>query len=269
MQQVAHSVDTGDNSLFPSPQVLRPAGDPQLLLIADHASAYIPTRYQGLGLSEASQHSHWGVDIGTQALCCELSERLNAPAILCPMSRLVIDCNRDPDTAPDSIRTQIEAGVSVPGNIALNDAELQLRRHGFEDYHNAITHCLDQLDQRLGRRAALLCVHSFAPHLGTVVRKVDIGVLWRDDRHMATLLMAALAHGEHPLQAVDLRENEPYSAYDLSYTLSRHGLGLGRLGSVLEIRQDHLVAPISHHWLDYLATAIQQCRLQLADTQDC
>ena len=259
------SAATGAVCAFPPPQLLRLGADPRLLLVADHASSHIPARYQNLGLPPQALDSHWGVDLGTEALCCELSERLDAPAVLCPVSRLVIDCNRDPDTDPDSIRPQLEAGVPVPGNSTLDDGERTLRRQCLDAYHDAIAHCLEQLDQRLGRPAALLSAHSFTAHMGAVARRVDIGILWRDDRRMATTLMAALERGEHRCEAVELRENEPYSAYEMSYTLSRHGLGLGRLGCALEIRQDHLEPPDRAHWLRYLAAAVQQCREQLTD----
>ncbi len=259
--------DSGDDPLFPPPKILRPDGDPRLLLVADHASSHIPARYQNLGLPSRESPDHWVVDLGTETLCHTLSEHLDIPAVLCSVSRLVIDCNRDPDNDPDCIRTELETGEEVPGNRELDAAERGRRRQYFECYHNAITALLEQLGRRLGQATALLSAHSFSPHIGDEVRQLDIGVLWRDNRRMAAAMMAALEHCEQRPDGVELRENEPYSAYEMAYTMARHEVGLGRLGCAWEIRQDHLGAATAPRWINYLVTALEQCREQLPKLQ--
>src|ERR1700737_3340607 len=77
-----------------APRILRPHGSGRLVFFCDHASNYIPSELNTLGLpaSELARHIAW--DIGAAGVTEALSEIFDAPAILCNTSRLVIDCNR-------------------------------------------------------------------------------------------------------------------------------------------------------------------------------
>ena len=64
------------------------------------------------------RHIAW--DIGVGALGEALAARLDAVFVRQMYSRLVIDCNRDPDTA-DAI-PEVSDATAIPGNIGLSAA---------------------------------------------------------------------------------------------------------------------------------------------------
>ena len=66
-----------------------------------------PQRYGDLGLTLAQRLMHIAWDPGALAVCHRLSELLDAPLVHSTVSRLVIDCNRDP-TSPELIWTLSE-----------------------------------------------------------------------------------------------------------------------------------------------------------------
>ena len=67
----------------------------KLLIIADHASNYIPKKYDNLGLAKKEIFTHKGFDPGVKDLAINLSNKFNSHLVLGEYSRLLIDCNRD------------------------------------------------------------------------------------------------------------------------------------------------------------------------------
>src|SRR6266436_7212973 len=119
------------------------AGRSVFFLTGDHAGRAIPRRLDGLGLPEHETERHIAWDIGIGAVGRELSRLLNAAVILQTYSRLVIDCNRDPNV-PSSI-PEISETTQIPGNRSLDEADRALRVDGiFRPYHNAIAAALDR-----------------------------------------------------------------------------------------------------------------------------
>jgi predicted N-formylglutamate amidohydrolase len=83
------------------------AGQSVFFLTCDHAGRAIPRRLDRLGLPEHETRRHIAWDIGIGAVGKRLSQSLDAAVILQTYSRLVIDCNRDPDvpsSIPGSVR---------------------------------------------------------------------------------------------------------------------------------------------------------------------
>jgi len=91
-----------------------PSASP-FLLVCDHAGNRIPRRLGTLGVSDSDRQRHIAWDIGAAGVTRQMAERLGAFAILQSYSRLVIDCNRDPDR-PDSV-VEWSDGAAIPGNI--------------------------------------------------------------------------------------------------------------------------------------------------------
>src|SRR5712671_4216091 len=122
----------------PNPVTLEnESGDSVFFLTCEHAGRAFPRRLGGLGLPEAETLRHIAWDIGIGAVGRELSRRLNAAVILQTYSRLVIDCNRDPNV-PSSI-PEISEDTEIPGNRGLDKAERAAREDAiFRPYHNAI-----------------------------------------------------------------------------------------------------------------------------------
>jgi predicted N-formylglutamate amidohydrolase len=148
-------------------------GAAPVVLVCEHASNYLPTRYRGLGLpkQELSRHIAW--DIGAAELTRYLATRLGAIAFLAGASHLLVDCNRPLDS-PTLIPEISE--IPIPRNRNIDDSERQERvRTWFEPLHAAIADCLDERKTRRQPKA-VIGVHSFAPVLGGVRRPMQAGV---------------------------------------------------------------------------------------------
>ena len=97
----------------------------QILIIADHASNYVPKEKNNLGLSNFFLNQHIAFDIGVKELSLELSNHLKCRVIQGKYSRLLIDLNRDlddPTVIPEIVDRKI-----IPGNIGLSKNEVKLR----------------------------------------------------------------------------------------------------------------------------------------------
>ena len=101
-------------------------GQSNIVIAVDHASSRIPRRLGDLGLpaSELLRHIAW--DIGALDVGLKVAAELDAPLVAQNYSRLVIDCNRDPNVS-SSIPTVGES-IEIPGNIGLTEAEITARR---------------------------------------------------------------------------------------------------------------------------------------------
>ncbi|EME71303.1 N-formylglutamate amidohydrolase [Paramagnetospirillum caucaseum] len=132
-------------------------------MVCDHASAAIPPGLGDLGVDEAVRSSHVAWDIGAARVAGLLAGTLGCPAVLAGISRLVIDCNRQPGD-PSSI-PPLTCGISVPGNEGVDEAEADGRaRDWFWPYHNAIGDRIAHL-WRHGTAPAVVAVHSFTPRI--------------------------------------------------------------------------------------------------------
>ena len=224
------------------------AGAAPLLLIADHASNAVPPGVD-LGIDTALLGNHIAIDIGTAALTEALAKLLTAPAIVATVSRLVIDCNRDPGVA--GLVPTASDGHVIPGNLGLSRAERELRTSAIHaPYHVAIA---DEIARR--RPALLVSIHSFTPVLETAPgrsRPWPVGILYNeDDRAARSGIIALAARGLH------VGDNEPYSGRDLNYTMNRHAeaAGLPYLG--FEVRNDGIADGAGVvHWASVLADTI-------------
>lgn len=216
-------------------EIVNPHSGGRLLLVCEHASSFIPARYAGLGLSAAELSAHIAWDIGAADVTRRLAQRLDAPAVLCGTSRLVIDCNRGLAN-PDSIVSRVD-GIVVPGNRRLAAAERELRAaRYFRPYHRAVEAQAERLGA-LGAVPAVIPMHSFTPLMNGVARPWHVGVLWSDDARLARPLIAAL--GAEP--ALVVGDNQPYSDSEPeSYALATHGAAHGRPHVEIEIRQNEI-----------------------------
>ena len=88
-----------------------------ILIVADHASNFIPQKYNNLGLSQRLMKSHIAYDLGIKELSLALSKKLKASLVIGEYSRLLIDPNRgimDPTLIPSiSDGTQIDQNVNL------------------------------------------------------------------------------------------------------------------------------------------------------------
>lgn len=251
------ATDTRPSSLFgpddPAPfAALNAAGRSHAVLVCDHGGDAMPARLRGLGLDAVARARHIAWDIGAAAVTRHLSQALDAPAVLCNYSRLVIDMNRPPDDLT-SIR-EISDGVVVPGNRGLSSDDVANRVGAlFEPYHDAVDAALERAAARAAA-PAMISVHSFTPVMKGAERPWHVGVLFGPDDRMARPVIDVLSrHAD-----ICVGENEPYSGYDLfGYTVETHAMPKGYPNVLFEIRQDlidtrHGVA----HWAGLIADAL-------------
>jgi predicted N-formylglutamate amidohydrolase len=221
------------------------------VLVCEHASNFIPERYQRLGLPEAELLGHIAWDVGAAQLTRALLSRLDATAFVAGASRLLIDCNRPLDS-PTSIPEVSER--PIPGNRGLGATERRARaRAWFKPFHAAIA---KHLDDRATRRTptAVIGVHSFTPVLGGVARPMHAGILFAASSTFGRAMIADLRQDESPIVA----ENAPYRIDAEDWTIPVHADGRNLPGVLIEIRHDELAAPsLVDAWADRLARALR------------
>jgi predicted N-formylglutamate amidohydrolase len=225
------------------------SGGSVFFLTCDHAGRAFPRRLGTLGLAEPDALRHIAWDIGIGAVGRHLSGLLDATVVLQTYSRLVIDCNRDPNV-PSSI-PEISESTEIPGNVGLDGAERAARVDAiFRPYHDAISAALDRRAAE-GRASVLIALHSFTPVFKGVSRPWHIAVLFNRDPRLAHAL-AELLRAERGLV---VGENEPYRVTDLTdYTVPVHGEGRGLPHVEIEIRQDLISEPAGQReWAGRLA----------------
>jgi len=234
----------------PSPVTLdNKAGRSVFFLTCDHPGRAFPRRLDRLGLPEHETVRHIAWDIGIGGVGQRLSRLLDAAVILQTYSRLVIDCNRDPNV-PRSI-PEISETTEIPGNRGLGDAERAARVEAiFRPYHNAIAAALDERAAQ-GCRSVLVALHSFTPVFKGIPRPWQVAVLFNRDPRLAHSL-ADLLRAEGDLI---VGENEPYAVSDLTdYTVPVHGERRGLPHVEIEIRQDLITEPAGQReWAERLA----------------
>jgi predicted N-formylglutamate amidohydrolase len=246
----------------PPVQVLRQDGRSDFLLTADHAGRAIPRRLGTLGLpdSELARHIAW--DIGIAGVTEQLSESLDAAAVLQNYSRLVIDCNRQPGL--DSSISTLSELTPILGNENLSPAEREVRRREiFLPYHEHIVELLDRR-RMAGQRTALIAMHSFTPVFKGVARAVEVGILYNRDPRFAHIMLDLLRHQGD----LSVGDNQPYAVGDLSdYTVPVHGEGRGLPHVEIEIRQDLIADPAGQAaWATRLARLLPEADARLQES---
>jgi predicted N-formylglutamate amidohydrolase len=217
----------------PVVEVANPGGRAPVLLLCDHAGRRIPAWLEGLGLPAQELERHIAFDIGAAEVTRGLARLLDAPAVLCHASRLVIDPNRLPGD-PASIPA-VSDGTVVPGNQELGPEEVRRRRaYGFVPYHRTVARQIARLRRRHGV-PALVSLHSFSPSLGGVARPWAIAVLWDEDTRLAAPVLAGLRRD----RSLAVGANEPYSGrFPIGYSIPFHAARSGLPHVTFELRQD-------------------------------
>lgn len=244
----------GENDPLPF-EIHNQDGDTPLLLICDHASNRVPEKLNNLGLSKKELSYHVAIDIGAAGVTRHISEMLNAPAVLCNYSRLVIDCNRQPGD-PTSI-PQISDGITVPVNQSLSESEQVERSEAvFWPYHHAVTEVGAHL-WRKGTPPALFSIHSFTPELMSrhEDRPWHISILWKRDPRLASPLIEILSRET----GLVVGNNVPYSGWEDAYSIDMHGAAPGLPYCAIEIRQDLIDSPDKERkWGNILSRALTE-----------
>ena len=234
-------------------------GRSPFLFTSDHYGRLIPKPLGDLGLPESELLRHIAWDIGIAGVAERLSRLLDAHLIAQRYSRLVIDCNRPPQS-PNSI-PRISETTLIPGNEGLTRAAAEARRANvFDPYHRRIGEAIERRAQA-GIPTVLVALHSFTPVYAAIARPWHVGTLYHRDTRLPSLLLAALrAQGD-----LVVGDNEPYAVSDeTDYTIPVHGEARGLMNTGIEIRQD-LIADIAgqRQWADRLANVLGEIEAEL------
>jgi predicted N-formylglutamate amidohydrolase len=226
-------------------------GDPlaPILIIADHASNHVPEGID-LGLPPEAMTEHVALDIGVAEVAALLVEGGGVCAILCGVSRLVIDVNREPDAA--GLVPVHSDGHHIEGNSVADVAD-RLTRF-YDPYHAEVARLAGQ-----AHKPFILSLHSFTPSLRTrpeEARPWEIGILYKDDDRGARIAIPLLEAA-----GLIVGEQEPYSGKLLNASMNRHAEDHGRPYLGVEMRQD-LVKDIAgqRRFSEILSPILDQCR---------
>jgi len=234
-------------------ELVNPDGTAPLLLVCDHASRAFPSHLGTLGVPEPDTWEHIAWDIGAAELTRGLAAALDAPAILCRWSRLVVDCNRRLDHAS---AFPVESDrIEVPGNVGLAAEDREWRiRHIYKPYHGAIDAQLDAMLAR-GVVPAFVSVHSFTPLMGEIARPWHVGTLWDQDDRLSGPVLGSL----RSVDGLHVGDNEPYSGrHPTDYTLHAHAVARGLAYLGFEVRQDLLATQGGiAYWVGLLEQALR------------
>jgi len=218
------------------------------LVTCDHASNRVPPWVSGgdLGIPAADMARHIALDVGAAGVATELGRLLDSPVILSDFSRLVIDPNRGEDDP--TLVMKLYDGTIIPANrhIRAEGIEERLDRL-YRPYHAAYARLAALRPDRV-----IVAVHSFTPCLkGRAPRPWQVGVLYSHlDAWFSNPLIARL------MQEADLSvgDNEPYSGHLPGDAIDRHALRLGRMNTLIEVRNDLIGTPAQQaHWAARLA----------------
>ena len=233
--------------------VVAPDASAPFLLICDHASNRVPASLGDLGVPKSAFDLHVAWDIGALDAAKHLQRRFDATLIHTGYSRLVIDCNRRPESP--GLCPPTSDGVEVPANQNLPAAERQRRLDLLHrPYHDAVEDWIASR-RRNGHVPAIVSVHSCTPVMAGFNRPWHLGILWNQDERIARPLIQTLCRNvEHCIG-----DNQPYtgktqSGYSIPFHAERN-----RLPHVMvEIRQDLIgTRPEAERWADVFGDAIQ------------
>lgn len=215
-------------------EVMNAQGASPIVLVCEHASAYMPPALNNLGLHGDVLISHAAWDPGALGVAQGLSASLNAVLVASCISRLVYDCNRPPGHAgamPE--RSEI---YDIPGNSGLSDATKTSRHDAYYlPFHTAVAAAMAARTKPI-----LVTMHSFTPVYHSQPRAVEIGVLHDKDTRLADAMLAcATSHTDH----LTLR-NEPYGPVDgVTHTVAAHATPQNHPNVMLEVRNDLIQTP--------------------------
>jgi predicted N-formylglutamate amidohydrolase len=235
-------------------RILRPQGTSRFVFFCDHASNHIPAELHRLGLPVAERARHIAWDIGAAGVTAALSKILDAPAILCNTSRLVIDCNRQLNRA--DLIPEISDGTVIPGNLNLSETGRENRiARWFHPYHNAIESVLLDREAR-GVQSVVVSIHSMTAVLAGEPRPWHIAISSYIDRSFAEPVLAALRRSGD----IVVGDNQPYDVNpDTDYSIPFHAMRRRLPHIHVEFRQNEILDSATQYRWALLFAQVLMC----------
>lgn len=215
--------------------VVNADGSSAFFLVCEHASRTIPHRLGTLGLGPDDLERHIAWDIGAASIARQMSQALDAPLVLQNYSRLVIDCNRPPETA--QAMPVVSERTVIPGNENIDDAERASRISSiFQPFHETVSGLLDAR-AAAGIQSILITLHSFNRTYDGFARPWDVGAQYNRAPEFSKCINQLLGCDE----ALCIGDNQPYPVNDAThYTIPVHGEQRGIAHTMLEVCNDLL-----------------------------
>ena len=216
-------------------RILNAQGRGRFIFFCDHASNFIPAELENRGLPPAELVRHIAWDIGAAGVTADLSDIFDSPAILCRISRLIVDCNRQLD-AHDLI-PEVSDGVAIPGNCNLSEAARQLRiAQWFEPYHAAVESVIADREAR-GLTSFAISIHSMTDCLAGNSRPWQIALSSHNDRSLVEPMLEALRRQGD----ITVGDNQPYDLDpSVDYSIPFHAMRRNMPYLQVEFRQDEV-----------------------------
>ena len=203
-----------------------------ILIVADHASNFIPQKYNNLGLSQRLMKSHIAYDLGIKELSLALSKKLKASLVIGEHSRLLIDPNRgimDP-----TLILSISDGTRIDQNFNLSNSDKRFRvKEIYKKYHNSISQIIKKKKINM-----IISLHSFNPYYKNKKIDIEFGILSNSDRRYSNIVIELLSK-----KGYTVGDNQPYAGNLIEDTMYRHGLKNKIMHTLIEIRNDLLIKP--------------------------
>ena len=215
-----------------------------IVVSCEHAGNKVPQAYQRLFRSAAARRvlaSHRGWDPGSLTIGRRLATAFDAPLVVNPVTRLLVEVNRSPG------HRQLFSEFSRE----LSPEERQSILRTIYDPHRMRVHAAVRAALRRNTVALHIGSHSFASSMNGELRHADVGLLY-DPRRTAeqafcTRWQAALTS---VTPDVRVRRNYPYlgKADGLTTHLRRHVNTPRYLGIELEVNQRYLHPSMRRQW---------------------
>lgn len=232
-----------------------------MVLICEHASAFIPDHFNHLGLPEKHRLSHVVWDPGAIGVARHLSSKIDAALVAGTVSRLVYDCNRPPD-APDAMPSRSEL-IDIPGNAQLSEEDRDQRVTAYYlPFRRAVAAQISKVATPI-----IVTIHSFTPVYNGTRRSVEFGILHDRDSRLADAMLTCATDHTH----AKVERNQPYTAeHGVMHTLTEHATPYGHLNVMLEIRNDLIATQADQIEIaDMLAAWLQNAIAQIKDEAAC
>lgn len=236
------------------PEILNADACGGVIVLCDHATNFIPADFANLGLEEAHLEKHIAWDIGAADVTRKICSMMGVAGVLAPVSRLLIDCNREPDHK--TLVPPISDGISIPANQDLGARAVEARKAAYYTPFHEACGALVESHLKAGKVPLVVGMHSFTPEMAGQPRPWQAGFLWNKDPRLAQAMIGMLER-ETDLTVGD---NLPYSGRDLYYTMQRHGADHGLPQTTIEVRQDLLATDaMTTEWAALLADILDEC----------
>ena len=218
-------------------KITNTSGTHPVVLVCEHASAFMPTEYNNLGLDKAILSSHIAWDPGASQIAQHLSRKFDAVLVEGGVSRLLYDCNR-PTHSPTAMPDRSEI-YDIPGNKNLTDTARNMR---IQLFYKPFENTLKQTIATHSIKPIIITLHSFNPVYNGAQRNVEIGVLHDSDQRLATAMLSCSD------ETYNVQRNEPYGPEDgVTHTLVQHGVKNQILNVMIEIRNDLITTTTSQN----------------------